>query len=173
MRIILITAVLIAAVLALAAIKPKTLQVQRSIAIQAPPEKIFTLIDDFHNWSRWAPQDKMDPSMNRTYSGAVRGQGAVSQWDSKGSAGKGRMAITRSLPPHAVSIQVDFVRPFEAHNINDFTLEPDGAFTRVTWTMHGTNLYLMRIMSIFVNMDRIVGRHFESGLLNLKTVAER
>ncbi len=77
------------------------------------------------------------------------------------------------MPPSLISINVDFVNPFEAHNINEFTLEPDGALTKVTWTMHGTNLYIMKIMSIFVNMDRIVGRHFESGLDNLKTVAEQ
>ena len=173
LRIIIIVAVLIAAVLALATTKPKTFEVQRSISIKAPREKIFALINDFHSWSGWAPQDKLDPTMNRTYGGAANGKGAVSEWNSTGSAGKGRMSITESVPPSMISIKVDFVKPFEAHNINEFTLEPDGALTKVTWTMHGTNLYIMKIMSIFVNMDRIVGRHFESGLDNLKTVAEQ
>jgi uncharacterized protein YndB with AHSA1/START domain len=173
LRIIIIVAVLIAAVLALAATKPKTLHVQRSISIKAPPERIFALINDFHTWSRWAPQDKLDPTMNRTYSGAANGKGAVSEWDSTGSAGKGRMSIIESVQPSMISIKVDFVKPFEAHNINEFALEPAGALTKVTWTMDGTNLYLMKVMSIFVNMDKVVGRHFESGLDNLKTVAEQ
>jgi uncharacterized protein YndB with AHSA1/START domain len=173
LRIIIIVAVLIAAVLALAATKPKTFEVQHSISIKAPREKIFALINDFHSWSGWAPQDKLDPTMNRTYGGAANGKGAVSEWNSTGSAGKGRMSITESVPPRMISIKVDFVKPFEAHNINEFTLEPDGALTKVTWTMHGTNLYIMKIMSIFVNMDRVVGGHFESGLDNLKAVAEQ
>jgi hypothetical protein len=39
--------------------------------------------------------------------------------------------------------------------------------------MNGTNLYFMKIVGIFVNMERVAGKHFESGLDNLKTVAER
>jgi len=173
LRIIIIVAVVIAAVLAFAATKPKTFHVQRSIRIKAPPEKIFALINDFHNWSGWAPQDKEDPTMNRTYSGAANGKGAVSEWNSTGSAGKGRMTITESVPPSMISVKVDFMKPFEAHNINEFTLEPAGALTKITWTMHGTNLYIMKIMSVFVNMDSVVGKHFEGGLNNLKTVAEK
>jgi hypothetical protein len=111
--------------------------------------------------------------MHRTYSAAANGQGAVSEWDSTGSAGKGRMSIIESVTPRMISIKVDFVKPFEAHNINEFTLEPAGTLTKVTWTMNGTNLYIMKIAGIFVNMDRVAGKHFESGLANLKTVAER
>jgi uncharacterized protein YndB with AHSA1/START domain len=173
LRIIIIVAVLIAAILAFAATKPKTFQVQRSISINAPPEKIFALINDFHSWRGWAPQDRQDPTMHRTYSAAANGQGAVSEWDSTGSAGKGRMSITESVTPSMISIKVDFVKPFEAHNINEFTLEPAGTLTKVTWTMNGTNLYFMKIVGIFVNMERVAGKHFECGLDNLKTVAER
>jgi hypothetical protein len=154
LRLTIIVAVLVAAVLAFAATKPKTFHVQRSISIKAPPTKIFALIDNFHNWSGWAPQDREDPTMSRTYSGAANGKGAVSEWNSKGSAGKGRMEITESLLPGKISIKVNFVRPFEARNINEFTLEPAGALTKVVWTMNGTNLYIMKVMSIFVNMDR-------------------
>ncbi|HXM66055.1 MAG TPA: SRPBCC family protein [Candidatus Acidoferrum sp.] len=172
-RILIIVAVLVAAVLALAATKPNTFHVQRSISIKAPPEKIFALINDFHSWRVWAPQDKEDPTMNRTYSGPASGKGAISDWDSSGSAGKGRMAIIESVALSMISIKVDFVKPFEAHNINEFTLEPTGALTKVTWALQGTNLYIMKIISICVNMDRVVGKHFESGLNNLKTVAEQ
>jgi hypothetical protein len=173
LRIVIIVAVLIAAILAFAATKPKTFHVQRSTIINASQEKIFALINDFHNWSGWAPQDKLDPTMNRTYSGGAKGKDAVSDWDSTGSAGKGRMTITESEPYRMISINVDFVKPFEAHNINELTFEPAGTSTKVTWTMNGTNLYVMKIMSVFRNMDSVIGRHFESGLDNLKTVAEQ
>jgi uncharacterized protein YndB with AHSA1/START domain len=173
LRIAIIVAVLIAGALVFAATKPNTFRAQRSVTIKAPPEKIFALINDFHSWNRWAPQDNEDPTMSRTFSGPANGQGAVSEWNSSGSAGRGQMSITESVPPRTISIKVDFVKPFEAHNVNDFTLEPAGASTRVTWSMHGTNLYIMKIMSIFVNMDRLVGTHFETGLYNLKTLAEQ
>ena len=162
---------IIALVLLFAATRPNTVRVQRSITIHASADKIFPLLNDFHQWNRWAPQDKEDPTMTRTYSGAVNGQGAISDWNSKGTAGKGRMTIIESSAPDRVVVQVDFVRPFTAHNVNEFTLEP-GFPTRVTWTMQGSRLYIMKVMGIFVNMDRVMGKHFESGLANLKNAAE-
>jgi hypothetical protein len=113
------------------------------------------------------------PYNERTYSGTEDGKGAVSDWDSHGSAGKGRMSIIESDPPRLIAVEVDFVKPFEAHNINEFTLEPIGDFTKVTWTLHGTNLYIMKLISIFRNMDSVAGKHFERGLDNLKAIAER
>jgi len=172
LRIVLVVAVVIAAVLVFAATRPNTVHVYRSVTINAPPERIFPLIDDLHNWPRWAPQDREDPTMKRTYSGAARGTGAVSDWAGTGSAGKGQMAIIESAPQRRVVVKVDFVKPFAAHNVNEFTLEP-GASTTVTWTMRGSNLYFMKVVSIFVNMDRFMGKHFETGLQNLKNAAER
>jgi uncharacterized protein YndB with AHSA1/START domain len=179
LRIAIIVGVAIAAVLAFviifAATRPNTFRVQRSVTIDAAPEKIFPLIDDLHNWPAWAPQDKDDPSMKRTYSGAAFGTGAVSDWDSSGSAGKGRMSIIESTPPTRVEVKVDFIKPFAAHNLNEFILEPVSELepaTKVTWTMLGSNLYVMKVMSIFVNMDRVMGKHFESGLNHLKKAAE-
>lgn len=171
LRLALIGAVVIAAVLIFAATKPNLIRVSRSVTIHAPTERIFSLIDDFHNWPSWAPQDKEDPSIRRSYSGAASGTGALSDWDSTGNAGKGRMAIIESVSPHKVVVKVDFVKPFTAHNVNEFTLEP-GRSTTVTWTMQGSNLYFMKVLGVFVNMDRMMGKHFERGLQNLKNAAE-
>jgi uncharacterized protein YndB with AHSA1/START domain len=179
LRIVIIVAVAIAAFLAFvlifAATRPDTFQLQRTVTINAAPEEIFPFIDDFHHWPGWAPQDNEDPSMKRTYSGAALGTGAVSDWDGSGNAGKGRMSIIESTPTTKVVVKVDFVKPFAAHNINEFILEPiagPGPSTKVTWFMQGSNLYVMKVMSIFVNMDRMMGKHFQSGLNNLKQAAE-
>jgi uncharacterized protein YndB with AHSA1/START domain len=173
LRVVIAGAILIGLVLIFAASKPKTFRIQRSIGIGAPPEKVFRLIDNLHNWARWAPQDREDPSMTRTYSGPENGKGAASEWIGSGSSGKGSMLITDSLPSTKISIQVDWVKPFVARNVNEFVLDGTAKSTRVTWTMQGPNLYVMRIMGIFVNMDRTMGKHFETGLNNLKEVAER
>jgi hypothetical protein len=82
------------------------------------------------------------------------------------------MEITEAKPSR-ITIQLDFTKPFESHNIAEFTLEPRGASTNVTWAMQGPNLYLGKVMSIFVNMDRIIGEDFEAGLANLKAIAEK
>ncbi|HEY0662030.1 MAG TPA: SRPBCC family protein [Lysobacter sp.] len=170
--IVIIVVVLIAAVLVYAATRPDTLSVQRSATIKAPPEKVFALINDFRRWGAWSPYEKKDPAMKRVMSDPASGQGATYEWDGNKDIGKGGMRITRSSPPSAITIQLDFVRPFEAHNVVEFTLEPQGDSTEVTWTMHGPSPYITKLMGVFFNMDRMIGKDFEAGLADLKTVAE-
>jgi carbon monoxide dehydrogenase subunit G len=164
--------VVVASILGLAATRPDTLQVRRDILISAPPETVFALVDDFHYWGSWAPQDQTDPTMKRSYSGAASGIGAISEWDSTGPAGKGRMEIAEASPPNKITIHVDFVKPFEAHNTNEFTFEPAGKDTEVTWVMHGANVYMLKIMSLFIDVDRMMGKRFEDGLRALRTAAQ-
>jgi hypothetical protein len=111
--------------------------------------------------------------MKRTFNGAANGKGAVYEWDSDGKAGKGRMEITDAPAPSRVAIKLDFFKPFEAHNIAEFTLEPRGETTDVTWAMYGPHLYVAKIMSVFFNMDSMIGKDFETGLANLKALAEQ
>ena len=173
--ILIVIVVLIAGVLIYAATRPDSFQVQRSATLNASPEKISPLISDFHNWGAWSPWEKIDPSMRRTFSGAPAGKGAVYEWSGNGKAGAGRMEILEASPTK-VSIQLDFIKPFEGHNLTDFTLEPQPGcpnVTRVNWDMHGPSPYLSKLMGVFMNLDRLIGKDFEQGLANLKTVAEK
>lgn len=163
----------LAVLLVLATRRPDQLQVRRSIDIAAPAARVFALIDDFHNWSRWAPQDLEDRSMQRTFSGAGGGNGAVSQWHSRGSAGAGRMQISASQPTRRVEVTVDFLRPFVARNINEFRLEAHAGTTQVTWSLRTQNLYVMKIMGMFLDMDQKIGTHLGKGLAALKAAAEQ
>ena len=165
--------ILFAALLGLAATKPGTFRVQRTKRIQAPPETVFALINDFRSWAVWSPYEKLDPTMTRTHSGSPNGKGAVYRWAGKGKAGEGRMEITDISPPSRVTIKLDFLKPFEGHNIAEFTLESDGDGTNVTWALHGPQSYFVKVMTIFVSMDRLIGGDFETGLSNMKAVAER
>lgn len=165
--------VVVLAVLGYAATRPDMFAVERSITINARPEKIYPFIDDFHNWGVWSPFERMDPSMQRTLSGAAAGRGAVYAWQGSADAGAGRMEIVEAKPPRKIAIQLDFTKPFASHNTVDFTLERSGDTTNVTWAMHGTNSYVGKVVSLFMNMDHVVGGQFEMGLAALKTAAEQ
>jgi len=119
-----IVVVLIAALLVYAATRPDTFRVKRATNIKAPPEKIFALINDFHSWGSWSAYEQKDPAMKRTYSGAANGEGAVYEWEGDKNVGKGRMEIAETSPPSKVMIKLDFIKPFETHNIAEFTMEP-------------------------------------------------
>jgi uncharacterized protein YndB with AHSA1/START domain len=171
--IVVVLVVAVAGLLAVAATKPDTFRVQRSATIQAPPERIFPLINDFHSWGAWSPWEKLDPALRRTHSGAANGRGAVYEWEGNKKVGKGRMEITESSPPGKIAIKLDFLKPFEAHNTAEFTLEPQGNSTNVTWSMVGQLPYLFKVMTVFFSMDKMIGKDFETGLANMKSITEK
>ena len=166
-------AIVVAGILIYAATRPDTFRVQRSVSIKAPPEKIFPLINDLHAWSAWSPYEKKDPGMKRTFGGAAAGKGAIYEWDGDKNVGKGRMEITDATSPSKIVIKLDFYKPFEGHNTAEFTMEPKGDNTVVTWAMYGPAAFMMKVMGIFMNMDNMIGNDFAVGLANLKAVAEK
>ncbi len=172
-KIALVVLVLVAALAGFAAIQPGSFRVQRSASIKASPEKIFPLISDFKSWNAWSPWEKLDPAMKRTYDGPASGKGAVYQWAGNREVGAGRMEIVEAAAPSKVAIRLDFVAPFEAHNVAEFTLEPKGDATTVVWAMYGPHTYASKLMSLFFSMDGMVGGYFEKGLADLKAVAEK
>ena len=165
--------VLIAGVLIFAATKPDSFRVQRAAGIKAPPEKVFALINDFKRWDAWSPWEKKDPAMKRSWGAVTSGKGATYAWEGNSEVGQGSMEITESIAPSKITLKLDFVKPFEAHNIVEFTLEPKAATTNVTWAMEGPAPYFAKIIHVFIDMDSMVGKDFEAGLANLKAVAEK
>src|SRR5712664_3801514 len=168
-----VLAIAIAILLILAATKPDTFTVRRATTVKAAPETIFPLINDFHQWGTWSPYETKDPAMKRSYSGADSGQGAVYGWEGNKNVGSGRMEILDAQAPSKIVIKLDFFAPFEGHNTTEFTMLPQGDATNVTWLMHGPSPFMGKIMHVFINMDRMVGKDFEIGLANLTTLTEK
>jgi len=169
----LVIAVAIVALLVFAWTKPNTFRVERTARIDAPAEKIYPFIEDFHRWGAWSPWEKLDPAMQRTFSGAPHGTGAVYAWAGNKNVGQGRMEIADAVPSSRVTINLDFLEPFESHNTTEFLLEPQGNGTKVIWAMYGPNTYMGKLMSVFASMDKMIGKDFEKGLTNLKAAAEQ
>ncbi len=166
-------AIVIAAILGFAAMKPNTFRVERAATIKAPPEKIFAVINDFHNWPAWSPWEKLDPAMKRTYSGTASGKGAIYEWEGNSKVGAGRMEILDITTPTKIAIKLDFIKPFEGHNTAEYTMVPQGENTSVSWSMYGPTPFISKVMQVFISMDTMIGKDFEAGLANLKVVAEK
>lgn len=167
-----ILVVAIAALLIYASTRPDRFQVQRSVTIKAPPEKLFAQIDTLGAWQTWSPYEKYDAAMKRTYEGPASGKGAAYAWDGNSKVGAGRMEIIESVPSSKVVLKLDFVRPFEGHNTATFTLVPAGDSTTLTWAMDGPAPYISKLMGIFFDMDEMIGKDFADGLAKLKTQNE-
>lgn len=168
-----VVVVLVAGILIFAATRPDSFRIERSASIKAPPERIFALVNDLHLWTGWSPWEKLDPGLKRTYSGSASGKGAAYGWEGNSKVGSGSMEIVESVPASLIGIKLDFMKPFEAHNTTEFKFERAGDLTTVTWAMSGPSPYLSKIMGLVFSMESMVGGQFETGLANLKAVAEK
>jgi uncharacterized protein YndB with AHSA1/START domain len=171
--ILIILVLLIAGVLAFAATKPDTFRVERQTSIKAPPEKVFAVVSDFKRWGEWSPWHKLDPQMKVTYGAVTAGKGATYEWEGNDKVGSGRMEILEVTPASSIKTKLDFYRPFKAQNTAEYSLKAEGDSTVVNWAMYGPSNYISKIMQVFISMDKMVGKDFEEGLSNLKSVAEK
>src|SRR5215831_13460040 len=153
-KIAIVIVVLVAALLIYAATRPDTFRVERSANIKAPPDRIFAVLNDFKQWGSWSPWEKRDPAMKRIFGATTSGKGAQYAWEGNKEVGKGSMEIADTTPPTRLSLKLDFLEPFEAHNAVEFALTPAGDTTTVKWAMYGPMPYVSKVISIFCSMDR-------------------
>jgi len=165
--------VVIALILILASTQPGTFHVERKIVVNAKPAKVFALFNDLHSMSSWSPWEKKDPAMKRTYEGAKSGKGAVYAWDGNSQVGAGRMEITEVVPSSKIDVKLDFLRPMVAHDTVTYSFVKAGKATEVTWAMDGQVPFVGKIFHLFMNVDKMVGGDFETGLANVKAVVEK
>jgi len=150
----------------------ESFRVARSIHIDAPAAEIFPHIDDFHAWAAWSPFEKMDADLQKTFSGAPRGVGAHYAWVGK-RAGSGSMEILTAEAPSTVIIDLKFTKPMKANNVAEFTVEPEGSGSKVTWAMTGPTTFVTRLMHAVFPMEKMVGPMFEQGLTAMKAISEK
>ena len=164
-------ALLVGGVLLFAAFRPDTFRVQRTVLVQSPADRIHPLINDLRRFNAWNPYNKKDPNVVGAYSGPASGPGASYAFSGNKDAGKGAISIT-STEPEVVRMRLTMLEPFECDNRVEFRLEPNGQATRVTWALEGPVPYVAKIVHLFLDMDAMVGKDFESGLASLKKLAE-
>ncbi|MGB8598748.1 MAG: SRPBCC family protein [Burkholderiales bacterium] len=170
---LLIIAVIVTAILIYASTRPDSFRVERATIINAPPEKVFPIINDFHAWEGWSPWEKLDPNVKRSYDGAGSGVGAKYAWAGNKQLGEGKMEIIESTPYTHIGLNIYFIKPMQAQNKIDFTLERQGGATKVVHAMHGPSPFISKLMSLVFNMEKMVGPKFEEGLASIKAIAEK
>ena len=171
---LIILAVVFAAVIGLliyASMQPDTFRVERSTVIHAPRETIIGIVTDLRRGVEWSPFEK-GLTMKKTFSGPATGVGSAMEWDGDKQSGAGKFTVT-DVTPSKITFNLDMTKPMKASNIVEYTLEPQGDATKMTWSIHGPMTMMSKVMSLFMNMDRMCGNQFEKGFKDLKIVAER
>lgn len=171
-KILLGLAVVLVALCGVIATRPSSFTVQRTATLKAPPDVAFALVNDFHHWGEWSPWDKLDPNQKRTFEGAIAGAGSSYGWSGNDQVGEGRMTIEESKANELVRIKLEFLKPWAATNSTTFAFTPAAEGVSVTWKMEGHNDFMGKAMSLFMDMDGMVGKDFENGLANMGKAAE-
>ena len=171
--VLLIVVVIVAAFLIYGALQAAEFSVAREAEFNAAPAKVFDNINDFHKWSAWSPWEKMDPNLQRSFSGPSFGVGAKYAWVGNKKVGEGNMEITHSEASQRMQLDLHFLKPFKADNVTEFTLTPRGSNTHLKWEMRGQRPFMFRVMGMFFSMDKIVGGDFEKGLNSLREIVEK
>lgn len=172
-KIALIGVAVVSGILYYASTRPSAFLVERSVSIEAPPKKVFSLLTDFRAWELWSPWEKRDPAMTRTFKGKEKGAGAVYEWAGQGKAGAARLEILDVVPASRIVMRLDLKGPFVGPgNLAVYALERANGVTTVTWTVYGRMPYPAKVLNLFRSVDRMIGDDFEAGLANLKSVAE-
>jgi hypothetical protein len=170
-KILLAFGVLVAVVLIAAATRPADFRVERSATLNAPASALFEHVNNHHKFNVWNPFMKLDPNVKNTYSGPDSGVGAVCAWEGNSDIGAGSCTIVESRPNELVRCRMDWKRPMEGTSTVDFTFKPEGDKTVVTWAMYGKNNFVGKLVSLFMDCDKICGPQFEKGLADLGATA--
>lgn len=176
LQIVLIVLVVLAVILVLllivVALQPSQFRIERKATIVAPPAVVFGQVNSFRKWNDWSPWAKLDPTAKNSYDGPEAGVGAKFAWEGNNKVGQGKMTILESRPSDLIRIKLEFIKPFAATNTAEFTFQPQGSETLVTWAMTGQNNFMGKAFGLIMNMDRMVGADFEKGLASMKSLAE-
>ncbi len=173
MLILLLVLVLLVAFVFYVNMQPGEFNYSRKTMIKSPAERIFSQINDFHNWKNWSPWANIDPSMKLDITGTPKGVGAVYHWSGNNKAGEGTMKLVENSEPNMVKVDIQFIKPFAANNVTVFSLTPStNGETEVVWGMSGKRPFIIKMMGVFVDMENLIGKDFENGLSALKKVSE-
>lgn len=145
--------------------KPRTCSISRSALINVPAAEVFALINDFQSWSKWAPMDREDPGMTRSYLGAYYGVGAMTEWRGEWSSGKA--LITRSIADKEIEIQIEFQKPVDCRCVSLFQLTTQLNATLLTWSVRSDRGLWSRLFGSSVETERAATKQLEVGLADL------
>lgn len=141
------------------------IHISKSVDINASPEKIFTIIANFNNWTVWSPWLILEPEVQVTVSDDAK----YYEWNGK-RVGSGNMKIISEQKNQKVDYDLYFLTPWKSHAKVSFILKEKGDQTHVTWTMESSLPWFMFWMKS--QMEGYVGMDYDRGLTMLKDYIE-
>ncbi|MEO6669974.1 MAG: SRPBCC family protein [Ferruginibacter sp.] len=172
-KILVVLIALVIVLLITALFVKKDYSIEREITINKPKTDVFNYIKYLKNqndYSKWA---KMDPNMQKTFSGTDATVGFVSAWEGNKDVGKGEQEIKGIKEGERVDFEIRFKKPMESvAQAHMTTAAINDNQTKVSWVFSGHMPYPFNLMRLF-GMEKMVGNDLQTGLENLKAIQEK
>jgi hypothetical protein len=173
MTVLYVILIIIAIILIIPLFISKDMNYEKSIAINAPIEKVWENVSTLAAMDTWSPWNERDPNMERTLTGVDGEPGAKQAWVSDvKNVGEGSQTIISVDKPNQLNTKLEFIKPFKSEADAYVTLSKDGSETKATWGFKSTMPYPMNIMKLFMNFEANMDKDFGSGLNKLKSICE-
>ncbi len=142
-----------------------SMNISKSIVINAPADQIFRVVGNFNSWTQWSPWLIAEPDAQVD----VAPDGEEYSWEGK-ITGSGNMKITKSVADEALDIDLHFIKPWKSQADVAFLLKKVDGGTEVTWTMKSSLPFFLFWMKKM--MEVMVGMDYDRGLKMLKDFVE-
>lgn len=146
-----------------------TLDVNRSILINASADQVFDSLADFSTWTTWSPWLGIDPDAKVTVTEPPNQIGSVYHWDGP-LVGEGEIEHTALDRLNEIQQQLRFKRPYKSVNQVRFVIEDLGDQTRVQWIMQGKLPWFLFLWKS--KFEMFIGLDYDRGLGMLKQLIE-
>ncbi|MFM7024186.1 MAG: SRPBCC family protein [Flavobacteriales bacterium] len=151
-------------------IGPKTVWMERSIAIKAPKEMVQTEVASWKSFSNWNPFDDEDSTSKNTIEGVDGTVGSKFSWTGE-QTGSGTQTIS-AINDSMVSVKIVFTAPMENEADVFYKFATKGDSTILTWVYADTLDFMSSAMMNFFDMEAMLGPTYEKGLKAVKAIIE-
>lgn len=168
-----ILALVAAAFLITGILLPGTVEVTRTVEIDAPPETVFPLVNNLEAWTEWTPWGEVDSRLE----GPAEGPGARRVWDDP-AMGSGSLTLLDSRVPvdSRVPASVDYLVEVEDAALRfegTISIEASGSGSLVSWTERADLGWNPVLGWTALTLDESQGRQLDESLERLRQLAER
>ena len=171
--VLIVAMVLFGAFFIVAYMTPTAYAVEKEVTINKPKEEVFAYLKVLKNQNEWGPWYKRDPSIKQEFRGSDGQPGFVSSWKGSSESGEGEQEIKKIIEGQRIDTELRFKQPWESKADTYLTTESVGENqTKVKWGMTGEMPRPMNVLFLFMSMDQMIGKDYQEGLANLKTIME-
>jgi uncharacterized protein YndB with AHSA1/START domain len=152
----------------------KELNIEDTIVINQPVDKVFDYISHIKNQDNYSTWNMMDPDMKKEYSGTDGKVGFVYKWDSskKKNVGAGEQEIKAIVPNKTLEMELRFLRPMQDVAQSKMFTEPAGGNqTKVKWGFYSQVKFPGTLFKPLIK--GMLMKSLVTGLANLKNALEK